>query len=77
MRAESVAKRRADEFTEQRIKHKHVEFYKTIKKNKLKTFTTMLSTQKVSVNRKDAVIRTDRFLFAKLLVIREKRGVSI
>ena len=40
-------------------------------------FTTMLSTQKVSVNGKDVVIRADRALFARLLVIREKRGVSI
>ena len=40
-------------------------------------FTTMLSTQKVSVNGKDVVIRADRALFTRLLVIREKRGVSI
>ena len=39
-------------------------------------FTTMLSTRKVSINGKD-VIRADRALFARLLVIREKRGVSI
>ena len=48
-----------------------------IKKNKLKTFTTMLSTQKVSVNGEDFFLRPDRVLFARLLVIREKRGVSI
>ena len=64
-------------FIEQRIKHNHIGFYEKIKKNKLKTFTTMLSTQKVSVNGGDVVIRADRALFARLLVIREKRGVSI
>ena len=37
----------------------------------------MLSTQKVSVNGGDVVIRADRALFARLLVIREKRGFSI
>ena len=37
----------------------------------------MLSTQKVFVNGNDDVIRADRDLFARLLVIREKRGVSI
>ena len=77
MRAESLGKRTAEEFIEQRIKHNHVEFYEIVKKNKLKMFTTMLSTRKVSVNGKDVVIRADRALFARLLVIREKRGVSI
>ena len=37
----------------------------------------MLSTQKGFVNGNDDVIRADRALFARLLVIREKRGVSI
>ena len=77
LRAKSLGKRRAEEFLEQRIKHNHVEFYETVKKNKLKTFTAMLSTRKVSVNGKDVVIRANHALFARLLVIREKRGVSI
>ena len=77
MRAESVGKRTAEEFIEQRIKHNHIGFYETIKKNKLKTVTTILSTHKVSVNGKGVVIWADRALFARLLVIREKRGVSI
>ena len=37
----------------------------------------MLSTQKGFVNGKDVVIRADRALFVRLLVIREKRGASI
>ena len=37
----------------------------------------MLSTQKVFVHEKDVVIRADHALFARLLVIREKHGVSI
>ena len=37
----------------------------------------MLSNQKVSVNRKDVVARFDYDLLARLLVIREKRGVNI
>ena len=36
----------------------------------------MLNTQKVSVNGKNVVIRADRVLFARLLVIKEKCGVS-
>ena len=37
----------------------------------------MLEQQKLSVNGKDVVIRADRELFARLLIIREKRGISI
>ena len=37
----------------------------------------MLSTQKGFVTGNDDVIRANRALFARLLVIREKRGVSI
>ena len=40
-------------------------------------FTTMLSTQKVSINGEDSAIRADRALFARLLVIRKKCDVSI
>ena len=37
----------------------------------------MLEQQKLSVNGKDVAIRADRELFARLLIIREKRGISI
>ena len=37
----------------------------------------MLEQQNLSVNGKDVVIRADRELFARLLIIREKRGISI
>ena len=40
-------------------------------------FTTMLSTQKVSINGEDSAIRADRALFARLLMIRKKCDVSI
>ena len=37
----------------------------------------MLEQQKLSDNGKDVVIRADCELFARLLIIREKRGISI
>ena len=77
LRAQLVGKEKAVDFIEQRIKKSNVGFYDTIKKSKLKTFTTMLEQQKLSVNGKDVVIRADRELFARLLIIREKRGINI
>ena len=41
--------------------------------NKLKTFTSMLVTEKVAVKDKEIVVRADRDLFARLLMIREKQ----
>ena len=77
MGAESVGKRKAEKFYEKRIKHNHAGFYEAIKKNKPKTFTAVLSIQNVSVNGKDVVIMADCTLFARLLVIRENRRISI
>ena len=76
LRAEQVGKLQAERFIEERIKSNVVGFYETIKK-KLKTFTSMLTTEKLAVKDKEIVIRADRDLFARLLVIREKREVSM
>ena len=77
LRAEQVGKLQAERFIEERIKSNDVGFYETIKKNKLKTFTSLLATEEVAVKDKEVVIRADCDLFARLLVIREKREVSM
>ena len=59
------------------IKSNDVGFYKTIKKNKLKIFTSMLMIEKVAVKETKIVIRADRVLLAWLLVIRGKSKVSM
>ena len=69
-KAEQVGKLQAERFIEERIKSNDVGFYETIKKNKLKTLTSLLTTEKV-------VIQADHDLFARSLVIREKREVSM
>ena len=76
LRAEQVEKLQAERFLEEKIKINDVGFYKKIKKSKLKTFTSMLATEKVAVKNKAVVIRADRDLFSQLLVIRERREVS-
>ena len=77
LKAEDVGRKQARNFINDRIKHHKVDFYDTIKKNKLKTFSTMKATKHISVKDKEVIIRADRSLFARLLVIREKRGLSI
>ena len=59
------------------VKSNDVGLYKAIKKNKLKTFTSMLATEKFAVKDKEVLVRANRDLFARLLVIREKREVSM
>ena len=77
LRAEQVRKLQAERLIEERNKINDIGFYKTIKKNKLKTFTSMLATEKFAVKDKEVVIRADRDVFARLLVIREIREVSM
>ena len=48
LRVEQVGKLQAERFIEERIKSNVVGFYETIKK-KLKTFTSMLTTEKLAV----------------------------
>ena len=44
---------------------------------KIFTFTSMLAAEKVAGKHKELVVRADRDLFARLLVIWEKREVSM
>ena len=64
LRAEQVGKFQAERFLEERIKSNDVGFYETIEKNKLKTFTSILETEKFAVKDKEVVVRADRDLFA-------------
>ena len=48
-KAEQVGKLQAERFIEERIKSNDVGFYETIKKNKLKTLTSLLRTEKVVI----------------------------
>ena len=49
LRAQQVGKLQAEIFIEERVEGNDTGFYKTIKKNKLKTFTSILAKENVSV----------------------------
>ena len=65
--AEAFGRKQAKEFIDDLIKQNKTGFYDTVKKNKLKTFSSL----KPGVKGKEVIIQSDRSLFARLL--REKR----
>jgi len=76
LNAESVGRTKSERFIDNRIKKNSVGFYDVIKKNKLKTFSTMKEVKKLSVNGKDVIIKADRSFFARILILQEKRNIS-
>ena len=76
LNAESVGKTKSKEFIDNGIKRNSVGFYDVIKKNQLKTFSTMTQFKKLNVNGKDVIIQADRSLFARFLILQEKRSIS-
>ena len=76
LKTESVGKTKSEEFINNRIKKNDIGFYNVIKKNNLKSFSTMKQVKKMNVNGKDVVIQADRSFFARILVIQEKRSIS-
>ena len=76
LNAESVGKTKSEKFIDNRIKKNSVGFYDIIKKNQLKTFSTMKQVKKLNLNGKDVIIQADRSLFARILILQEKRSIS-
>ena len=59
LNAESVGKTKSEGFIENRIKKNSFGFYDVIKKNQLKTFSTMKQVKKLNVYRKDVIIQAE------------------
>ena len=77
LRGEALGRKQAKEFIDDRIKQNETGLYDTIKKNKLKIFSSLIPVTRRYVKGKEVIIQSDRSLFARLLVIQEKRGISI
>ena len=76
LNAGSVEKTKSEGFIDNRIKKNSIGFYDLIKKNQLKTFSAMKQVKKLNVNGKDVIIQADRSLFARILILQEKRSIS-
>ena len=75
--AGNIGRRRLESFIAERTETNHTDFYGTIKKNILKTFEGQkkIVTLKILNNRNS--IRTDREIFAGLILIQQQRSVSL
>ena len=47
-----------------------------MKKNNLKTFSSMSAKKKVKIGDKHVLIKADREFFCRMLILQEKRGIS-
>ena len=77
LQAEALGRKQAKEFIDDSIKQNKTGFYDTIKKNKLKPFSSLKLVKRLCVKGKEVIIQSDWSLFARLLVIQEKREISI
>ena len=77
MHAESIGKENVKEFIQKRLIKGEKGLHDTIKKNKLCTFSNMQGKKTVSVNVKAVILKADRGVFARLLIIWERRDISL
>ena len=68
---------RLNEFAASRIKCNDIGFHDPIKKLKLFTFESLMQKSVVKVKGIEVAIRSDRETFARMLVIREERDISL
>ena len=74
LRAKSVGEKRSSDFIKERIKSDDVPFYDPIKKNNLKTFSSMNVNKSIKVRDKNVIVKADREFFGRMLILQEKRG---
>ena len=77
LRAEHEGKMRLKEFAASRIECNDIGFHDPIKKLKLFTFESLMQTSVVKVKGIEVAIRSDRKTFARMLIIRGERDISL
>ena len=76
--ARTVGNAAYEAFKKDRLESSKVQFHDKLKKQKLKTFTDMSKTKKVRKGQgKDIVLRADRNLFARMIIIAECRKLQM
>ena len=75
--AENIGRRRLESFIAERIETNHTDFYATIKKNNLKTFEEQKKIATLKILNNKILIRADREIFARLILIQQQRSVSL
>ena len=75
--AKEIGEQCLEEFLTNRLIEKSAVFYDPIKKKKLKMFSSMQAKATVRVKQNQISIKTDRRIFARMLVIRRKRSINL
>ena len=65
------------EFCEQRLQAGTVDFFATLKKLNLKTFTSMSKIFRHNVHGEDIILKADRNLLARLIVMGRYRKINL
>ncbi|KAL1268455.1 hypothetical protein QQF64_033818 [Cirrhinus molitorella] len=65
------------EFMDQRLLSQSVDIFAPINKQKLKTFSDQAKTKKKSVAGKEVILRADKKLFSRLLIIGQSRKIDL
>ena len=77
MHARTVGEEEFQKFVENRLKTSNVGFFEPLSKLKLETFSTVLRKKIVKVKGKDIVVRADRHLMARMLVVAQSRKMDL
>ena len=74
LHAKTIGEEKSSTFIQERIKSNNVPFNDPIKKNNLKTFSSMKVKKSIKVRDKNVLIKADRDFFGRMLILQEKRG---
>ena len=77
LHAKTIGEEKSSTFIQERIKSNDVPFNHPIKKNNLKTFSSMKVKKSTKVRDKNVLIKADRDSFGRMLILQEKRGKFI
>ena len=69
LRAKEVGLEKSSTFISERIRSNNIPFYEPIKKNNLKTFSSMNAKKKVKIGDKHVLIKVDREFFGRMLIL--------
>ena len=69
LRAKAVGLEKSCTFISERIRSNNIPFYEPIKKNNLKTFSSMNAKKKVKIGEKHLLIKADREFFGRMLIL--------
>ena len=75
--AYDMGEKKIVQFVEERLKSDNIDFFSRLTCLKLKTFSSLVNTRRLQVPGRDVMVRVDRNLFARLLVVAQTRELDL